>query len=435
MFRALRASPMRCAGIFRRSGLLIFLFASQAAAQTLTLEAAMRIAAAANPALRAAAAEMYAAQGQATESGYALWNNPSVSLDGTRRALPQAGAPEQRVREWGFGLAQTFEVAGQQGFRRQAANAELEAVRANVAEFRSQLAADVADRFIRLLAVQLRIAAEHENLRLVEEAAAAIGKRVAAGETSKLQGNVSSVEAERARNQLAQLDEAMIQARADLASLLQLPPNAHPVAAGSLTSAARYGRESLLESARRRRVLAVLALRENAAQNRLALERAAARPDVTLGVNMGREGLPGLRESTLGVAVSVPLPLFRKNESGIGRALTGLEQARVERERVTREVRAAVLAQWDRVENLRAREARLAAKVLPLLEDNLRLSKRAFEEGEIGLSDLLLVNRQVVDARREMLEAQTDLRLAQVALERSAGWDFESAGTKKDGTQ
>lgn len=389
----------------------------------------MRMAAEANSALRAATAELHAAEGSVAESRHLLWNNPSVSVEGTHRVQPQAGGGEQNLREWGVGISQTFELAGQQGFRRQAAHAELDAVRATVADLRSQLSADVADRFVKLLAIQARIGAERENLRLVEEAATAIGKRVAAGETSKLQGNIASVEAERARNQLAQLDEAQIQARGELAALLHLPPDARPIAEGDLASIARYTREALLESSGRRRQLVALDLRESAARSRLALERAAVTPDVTLGVNVGREGPPDLRESTLGVVVSLPLPLFRKNEAGIGRALTGLDQARIERERLGREVRATVISQWDRVENLRARATRLASRVVPLLEDNLRLSRRAFQEGEIALPELLVVNRQVVEARREMLEAQTELRLAQIALERSAGWE---PGTAKD---
>jgi cobalt-zinc-cadmium efflux system outer membrane protein len=74
------------------------------------------------------------------------------------------------------------------------------------------------------------------------------------------------------------------------------------------------------------------------------------------------------------------------------------------------------------VEQLRERVARLRASVLPPLEENLRLSQSAFRAGEIGLTELLLVNRQVLDGRRDALDAETELRLAQIALERSAGW-------------
>ena len=428
----LRASPMRRAGLHWRMGIVLLSFASQAAAQPLTLEQATRLAAESNPALRAAIAELHAAEGMVAESRYPLWNNPSLSVEGTRRVQPRAGGSDQNIREWGVGVAQTFELAGQQRFRREASRAELDAVSVTVADLRSLLATDVADRFVKLLSVQSRIVSERENLRLVDEAAAAIGKRVAAGETSKLQGNIASVEAERARNQLAQLDETQIQARSELAALLNLQPDARPVAVGDLGNAERYTLEALIDSSLRRRQLVALDLRESAARNRLALERAAVTPDLTLGVTLGREGPPDLRENTLGLVVSLPLPLFRRNEAGIGRALTGLTQAQIEREKTGREVRASVISQWDRVENLRARAARLSSRVLPLLEDNLRLSRRAFQEGEIALPELLLVNRQVVDARREMLEAQTELRLAQIALERSAGWDSGLQDTRKD---
>jgi cobalt-zinc-cadmium efflux system outer membrane protein len=128
-----------------------------------------------------------------------------------------------------------------------------------------------------------------------------------------------------------------------------------------------------------------------------------------------------LRENVVGLAVSVPLPLFRRNQAGIGKAMTELTQVQVERQAAERDVQAGVVAQLARVEQLRERTARLRTSVLPPLEENLRLSQSAFREGEIGLTELLLINRQVLDGRRDALEAETELRLAQIALERAAG--------------
>ena len=65
---------------------------------------------------------------------------------------------------------------------------------------------------------------------------------------------------------------------------------------------------------------------------------------------------------------------------------------------------------------------RLQREVLPRLEENQRLSRIAYREGEIGLLQLLLLNRQVLDSRRNLLEAQTELRLTQLAIEGTSGW-------------
>ncbi|MCC6212236.1 MAG: TolC family protein [Burkholderiales bacterium] len=391
-------------------------------AQTLSLEDAWRIAEQASPALNSARAARHAVEGQQAESAALLWNNPAVVLDPVRRTVPQASGSERRMNEWHAGVAQTFEIAGQQGLRRETARLDLAALERSVEDIRRQVRADVEERFVRVLALQRRLALETENLGLVQSAAQAVRKRVAAGEASRLDGNLAAVEAERIRNQLGQLAESLISARAELAQLMQLDPGKLPEADGEIAKAAGYSRDALLESASRRPQLQALAQREDAARTRLDFERAAAVPDITLGVSAGREGPTDMRENLVGVTVSLPLPLFRRNQAGIGRAMSDLTATQIERQAAQRDVRAAVLSIWPRVERLRERSARLRSAVLPPLEENLRLSRRAFAEGEIGLTELLLVNRQVLDGRRDALEAETELRLAQVALERAAGW-------------
>jgi cobalt-zinc-cadmium efflux system outer membrane protein len=393
-------------------------------ATPLTLEEAWRVAEQSNPALQSAQAGRLAAEGQFADSRALLWHNPELSYEINRRTAPQAGGADQRYREWAMGLSQTFEIAGQKQHRLNAARDDLAATDATIAELRQQLRADVEERFVKVLALQRRIAIERENLKLVENSSQAIGKRVTAGEASRIEGNVAKVEAERTRNQLAALDEQLVTVQAELAQVLQLQPDARPEVRGELTRPASYQRDALIEQATQRPQLAAQLKRENAARSRLDLERASAYPDVTVGLNIARDGPSDLRERVIGMSVSVPLPLFKRNQSGIGKAMSELTQVQIERQAGERDIRAAVLAQWTRYQQLISRSNRLKSAVLPPLEDNLRLSQIAFQAGEIGLTDLLLVNRQVLDGRRDMLDVETELRFAQIALERAAGWNI-----------
>lgn len=415
--------PARRAAV---ASLFWFLFspAAYAAPAALTLEGAWQRAEEANPALRAAQATVPAAEGELRDARAPLWNNPEVSVERRRKEVPQASNPTQVSRDWGVGLAQTFEVAGQQGDRRAAAEQALAATRHAIAETRRQVRAEVESRFVRVLALQSRIRTEEETLNLIEDAARAVGKRVAAGEDSRLDGNLARVEAERARNQVAQLREQLVQARAELAASLQLPLSELPEAQGALdpAPAVPYSLEELLNSAAARPVLRALDHREQAAKSRLELERAIRYPDVTVGLNTGREGPSDAREKIVGLSVSLPLPLFRQNAGGIGRATTEYTQTQIEREATGRDVRAQVAALWERFTNLEARVRRLKESVLPSLEENRRLSAISFRAGEIGLLQLLLVNRQVLDGQRDLLDARTELRLTKVALEAAAGW-------------
>lgn len=119
------------------------------------------------------------------------------------------------------------------------------------------------------------------------------------------------------------------------------------------------------------------------------------------------------------------MPIFRRNASGLGRAHAELDQARIEREAAQRDTQAGVNALWERLQSLQHRADRLQKTVLPALEENQRLSFKALQAGEIGLPQSLLVRRQVLDGRRDLLDARTELRLVRVALETAAGWPSE----------
>ena len=389
----------------------------------LTLQQAWEQAEQANPDLRAARANLAAAQGELTDARALLWNNPQLSTELRKRSLPQTTVPAQSNYEWTLGLAQTFEIAGQQGLRRNAAEQALAATQAVISETQRQVRAEVEQQFVRVLGLQQRIQMEERTLKLVEEAASAVSKRVTAGEDSRLDGNLARVEAGRAQNQVALLREQLIQARAALATLLQLPTDSLPEPGGSLDSpSAAYTLDELLAVASNRPLLRAYDHQEKSARSRLDLERAAIYPDITLGLNTAREGLGNPQDRISGLSVSLPLPLFRRNATGIGRATTELNRAQVQQQVVHRDTRAQVLALWARRENLQTRVEQLSESVLPRLEENQHLSSVSFRAGEIGLLQLLLVNRQVLDGQRDLLDARTELRLAKVALEAASGW-------------
>ena len=397
----------------------------------LTLDAAWTLAEQANPELRKARAALDAAQGEIRDASVLLFNNPSVTLENRRRSLFQPGQSDAQRRDGGAGLSQTFEIAGQQGFRREAAQTGLSALEQEIAETRRRVRATVEGRFVQVLALQSRIDTERRTLDLIERNTQLSRKRVEAGEDSKLDGNLATVDAERARNQLAILQEQLIRARADLAALLQLPERELPAATGELMPrTVSYVLDDLLAAVSSRPAVRALELREQSARSRLDLAHAARYPDLTLSLSTSREaGIDG-RDSIATVGITVPLPLFRRNATGIGRASTDLAQTQIDKVAVVRDARATVVAAWQRRESLRERVKRLAEVVRPKLEENLSLSERAFRDGEVGLPQLLLLQRQVLDAQRDLVEARLELRLVQIELEYTAGWPVEPTAVK-----
>jgi cobalt-zinc-cadmium efflux system outer membrane protein len=394
----------------------------------LTLEQAWQLAEQSNPALNSARANLATAEGQLADAQGLLWNNPQIAAERVRHTVPDPGLGDRTQREWSVGLTQTLEIAGQQGYRRTAAEQELAALRESIEEARRQLRAEVEQKFVRVVSLQLRAEMETGLVDLIKNNSAVTRKRFDAGEDTKLDANLAEVELGRASNQLEIVAEQLIQARADLATLLQLPAEKLPTVKGSLAVKPElpYTVDQLLAAAASRAQLRALDYREQAARNRLGLERAAVYPDITVGLSSAREGPGDAREKLVGLSVSIPLPLFRRNAAGIGKASSELTQAEIEKQAAARDTRARVLTLWQKLDSLRQRVRRMDQSVLQRLEENQRLSTAAYRAGEISLVQMLLATRQVLDTRREVLEAMTDFALTRSELEQSAGW----TGTK-----
>ena len=398
------------------------LFAPSVDAQPLTLDQAIERALASSPAIRTAESRFPALEGELAEARAPFWNNPEASGEfGSRRARqPAAGA--ERSREWAVGVSQTFEIAGQQRLRRDAAMQSREAAEQNLNEIRAQTIFEVSERFFKVLSLKARISADEQTLAMIDRSAQAITRRVEAGEDSILDANLARVEAERARNSVGVLREQLIEARAALAEAIQWPAADTVEAVGSLNDApASLRLDELVASAASRPLLRFLESSERAARSRLALERSLVYPDVTLGLTHGREGPNDTRERVTAFTVSVPLPFFKRNQAGIGRASSDLTQMEIERRSVMRQVEAQVRALWARRENLIQRVGNLDAALLPRLTQNQELTRKAFDAGELGLVQMLLANRQLIEAQRDLIEARTELRLVTTALEAAAG--------------
>lgn len=401
--------------------------ASGLAAQRLTLPEALSLAESANPTLRAKQAQWAAAEGVQTDANALQFNNPQLSTDLTRRSVPQAGQGSERRQEWSAGLSQTLEIAGQRGYRREAADAALAALRAEIADARRTARALAAERFYRVLALQQRVLLEGQALKLFEGTATAIQKRRAAGEDTKLDANIAAVEAERARNQQAIAQEQLLAARSELSAAIQLPPGSLPEVDGELImTPRRFSLADLLAAVDAQPRLRALVERENSATSRLKLEQASTYPDVTVGVNIGREGPGTARERLTTLTLSVPLPLFKRNATGIGQARSELSQVQIERQTTLRDARANVNALWLKLDSLEARVRRLQESMLPALADNQQLSVKSQQAGQIGLLELIVVNRQALDARRDLNDAISEYQATRLDLELAAGWSQEA---------
>jgi cobalt-zinc-cadmium efflux system outer membrane protein len=133
----------------------------------------------------------------------------------------------------------------------------------------------------------------------------------------------------------------------------------------------------------------------------------------------------GSTGAEVGPGVRLSIPVMNQNQGMIARAEAELERA--VRQRATLADKIALEVREAHLRVVQAREDLAAWKtaVRPALEEAVRLSERAYENGQTPLVQVLDASRQLLDARVREAQVSADLWRARAELERSVGRRLE----------
>ena len=365
--------------------------------EPLTLAQAFALVLARNPELAASAAEVRARGAHAVQAG--LLPNPHMQAEvenvggsGTRQEFEET--------ETTVGLSQLLELAGKRGKRRRVAELATDLARFDHEARRLAALSDTTKAFVRALAAQERVRLADELERLAGQGVDAMRAQVRAGaapgvEVSRARVTFarSDVARRRAERELEAAGRALARTWGDdglgareLAGDLSLPASLPPLGAFEDATAegpdvARWGSE----------------LEERRAA--VALEEAGRIPDVTVGA-AGRH-FSDNGDNALVFDLSVPLPVFDRNQGAIAEARHRLEKARAEREAAALAVRAAVAGAYAELAAAHDEAVRLRDDVIPEARRAFDGARAAYRQGAFRVVDVL-------DAQRALFELRTD---------------------------
>ncbi|MEW6487318.1 MAG: TolC family protein [Thermodesulfobacteriota bacterium] len=397
------------------AGGLALALANQAGASGgLTLEEVTARVLAGHPTLQAASAEAAAREGAALQAG--LRPNPEVSLE--VEELGAAGGGD--ALETTLALEQALELGGKRAKRRQAAALEADLAHWDQASARQDLLAEVHTAFFEALAAQERLAQAEVLSDLTERGLRAVEERVDAGKVSPIEKTQARVAVSSARIELRRAQSRWEGARRRLAALWGGTGGEVGTLAGSLAAAVPFPPEAELEAL----------LPDNPdlarweaeiAQKKAGLEaaRSLAVPDLTLSGGLRAVGAGD--EVTGLVGVSLPLPLFDRNQGGVGEARAGLNKARAEARGALLRLRAELAAAYQEAETAQVEAQTLTERLLPDAEAAFEAVREGYRLGKFDLQRLLDVQRAVVEARTQLLDAQEVYHLARTRLARLTG--------------
>ena len=381
-----------------------------AVAAPLTLDAALGLALEHNPALRAAAHGVHIAAGQRVQA--AALPNPEVSL--------LAEGLQKEGRTTTVMVSQLIELGGKRGARIAAAELDGAAAAAELAAARSKLRAEVMAAFFDVLAAQERMTLAAASSELARRASAAASRRVAAGRISPVEETRARVAEANSKIELSQSGSELEAARRQLAAAWGGgAPSFGAVEAPSAAVPARPAGAELGAMLAQAPQLVLARIEVERQQARADLERRRQLPDLTLSLGSKRDEQFGQRQTVVGV--SLPLPLFDRNQGNIASALRRTDHARDELAAIENRLALEVSQAWLRLDASEAQLEIIRSEILPAAQSAYDASAKGFELGKFGFLDVLDAQRTLFQARAQYVRSLAELHRAGADIERLLG--------------
>ncbi|TMS56624.1 TolC family protein [Imbroritus primus] len=386
------------------------------AATPLTLQKAIALALDGNLDLAIARREIEATQGQVIQ-GQARPNPELAYLLEDQRA---------QTRTQSVQINLPIEMGGKRAARITAAERGRDIAAEELNVRRVEVRAAVVAAFFETLAAQERAALAQASADLARRATDAVAKRVAAGKVSPVEETKARVAEAGVRVELAQAQSEQRSARARLASLLGANPPRFTQVAGSVDdlpvipslddiqqrlSASSALRRAQLEVERRRSLADV--------------ERSKQTPDITVSLGVKRPN--ELQRNQLMLGVSVPLPLFDRNQGNLLEALKREDKARDELQALNVRLDTEVLQARERLASVRGEIDVLQREVLPGAKSAYDAATVGFENGKFNFLEVLDAQRTYFAAQSQYLKALAEAHRAAADIDRVLGESAASA--------
>jgi len=156
-------------------------------------------------------------------------------------------------------------------------------------------------------------------------------------------------------------------------------------------------------------------------QAALRLQLAQAKVDYTWGVEYRRQAGVNGRANTMGVFLSVPVPVFNRNQGEIARALAEGEQLARQLEALKAQVRTEVQTAYEEFTTARDLVSSIEKDLLQPAQHARETVAYTYRAGAASLLEFLDAQRAFNETMQSYLEAQANYRRAAIRLDAATG--------------
>lgn len=391
--------------------------------QTLTLKTALQRALAASPRLTAAERDVGIATGQRIQAGALI--NPEVSYEqdnsfgsGIYRGTKSAETTLQ--------ISQLFELFGKRDARIAVGQAGVEATAIQRKAVRLEVLSETAVAFLGVLGAQRRIQILDEQIAAIDKLTPLLQRRVDAGASSPAEIGRAEVASALVKADRERVSSTLASARRELAVLMGDAAAKFSTVSGRLDDLGRPPSFRAVVTAidsnpQLMRWTAVYAQR-NA---ELLLARLKPYPDVR--VSAGWRHFNETNDDAVRLSLSVPIPVFDRNEGNILSAQESLAKTRAERE-ANRNVLIVLAGRaYDALQGA-LRELKVLRDVaIPKSRQAADAIFEGYGQGRFTLLEVLDAQASVAQARLREQEAQQNFHVAVATIEGLVGNPFALA--------
>jgi cobalt-zinc-cadmium efflux system outer membrane protein len=356
-------------------------------------------------------------------------SNPTLELQGTTGSL--TSSPEERSAS--IGISQELPLNDKLRLRREAVQWEAEALqrqRDNTARLLRNEVATVALDYS--LALQRRELA-NDLVTLNRDLVSVAGERFKAGDIPELDFNLAKVELARAESRLLEIEREKIPLRIKIGCLTGL--NEHDIQLSdklSLPPPTLKPQDLVTQALATRPDLMALARERDKAETEYRLANAEALPNLTAGVfaqwqrsSVEVGGMSSInRDTQVGLRLSMPIPVFDRNQGGRAAAQARLDAADSRRLALERTITAEVETAISRLSSSERILALLEQVIIPQLTENLKLTQEAYRIGEVGILSVFDEQKKFFEVNDGYLSAQHSRHVALIKLETAVAQDL-----------
>ncbi len=380
----------------------------------ITLNAAIENALSYSPRLKSASSAMLASQGERLQAG--LRPNPEAGVEAENLAGrgPYKGVDAAEIT---FGVSQQLEIGGKRAARQAAAGRGYEISSLEYKAARLDLIRDVTIAYTDAVAAQEEVKLAEDQKKLAGEVLESVSKRVSAAAEPLIQNSKAEVALATSEIAFSRALRELEIAKRTLASFWGQEDGPYSLDASDFL--AIQPPAPLMDHAVRLSATPDIARLEAGIARAMAildLERANAIPDPTVSV-----GVRDFRETSdqaLMFGVSLPIPVWNKNQGNIARALHEARRSETDKQALMLDLGNALTRAAQEMQTAYGEAESLKTIILPAAEKAFTLSRQGYQAGKFPYLEVLDAQRTLFGARSQYNAALKNYHTHRAEVER-----------------